>query len=659
MIVYFDALLIDDESLLQKPHSERMRRLKDIVNTIPGRAELVPSQVIDFGHHLAASSLRKAFASVILKRCEGLVLKPDDPYFDFSPTRRFGSSCIKLKKEYIGSFGDMGDFAVVGAGFDSQKAKTYRTTNLRWTHFYLGCLNNKEEVIRWHAKPDFTVVCIVDLNETLLKSFVRHANVDAVPIAENRCMTLHLAPGLTRKPELQYVFKNPAVFDLRCFSFDKVGNTGFWSPRFPTVSKVHFDRDFRDTMSFSELQDKAKEATGTPDLEDSQENLAWIARLEGADPGGIGVDAVSQLTASSLFTPSPSRRGRSFSERSSPTSPLVTRSQPIIGRAVTDSELPIPLKTLMGIGPAPITLPTSSSSRLLSPSTKSWNDQPLKRRRFSKSQLTPAKRRPESPSRGTKNTGANKKVQATRKPLTDINANASQLSDTGGALDSGTQESRSKLPEVIDLTHSATSSPSSTPCRPLATPKGTSSVRETLTGPCLPGPSEATNKARLLLEEEEEEASTPHTASPTSSKKHSQPKDGCSLVGSSCWLASHKLAFAPNLAEATENQLRIHGVESTAVGSIQHLLSTTQASFSSPKSDILFVDSINRLQETRDIVEEVGSALERKATEPRDMILVYDYRVLEYITTLEDEGVEVKDYDGFNDPWARWYIGEI
>ncbi len=66
------------------------------------------------------------FAKCIVARQEGLVLKADDPYFSFGASRRrFGSCPIKLKKGYLTDFGDVGDFAVVGARYDAGKAKAY------------------------------------------------------------------------------------------------------------------------------------------------------------------------------------------------------------------------------------------------------------------------------------------------------------------------------------------------------------------------------------------------------------------------------------------------------------------------------------------------------------------------------------------------------
>ncbi|KAJ4314046.1 hypothetical protein N0V84_009091 [Fusarium piperis] len=197
MMVYYDILLLEDQSLINLRHSERFKILSGLITYRKGWSELVQRQVIDFGHNLGASSLRKAFAVTILARKEGLVLKPDEPYFDFADQRRkFSSCCIKLKKEYIGNFGDVGDFAVVGARYDPAKAMTYRIPGLKWTHFYIGCLDNREAVKQWDVKPEFTIVNVVELNETILREVVTYANPQPVAANENDQITLNLAPGV-------------------------------------------------------------------------------------------------------------------------------------------------------------------------------------------------------------------------------------------------------------------------------------------------------------------------------------------------------------------------------------------------------------------------------------------------------------------------------
>lgn len=300
MIVYYDLLMIDNESLLAVKHSERFQRLKSVITPVPGRSSLVKRELIDCGRPSAVSDLRRIFAKCITARGEGLVLKADDPYFDFDTRWQPYRCCaIKLKKEYIGHFGDIGDFAVVGARFDAAKARTYSTPGLKWTHFYVGCLENKDEVQRFGKQPVFVVTNVVELNAKQLASFVSSVNPESIKPEENRAITLRIEPGVDCGKRPSFIFPTPPVFDLRCFSFDKEGNTGFWSPRFPTVSKIHCDRTYHDTISFEELQEMAANDRKSPPPEDSQELLGWIAALENSESRRTA-EAASQATTSTI-----------------------------------------------------------------------------------------------------------------------------------------------------------------------------------------------------------------------------------------------------------------------------------------------------------------------------------------------------------------------
>ncbi|KAK4103998.1 hypothetical protein N658DRAFT_504807 [Parathielavia hyrcaniae] len=331
MIVYYDVLMVDNESLLAVKHSERFQRLRHLITQIPGRSALVKREIIDCTRRSAVSDLRRAFAKCITARGEGLVLKADDPYFDLATQRRPYSCCaIKLKKEYIGCFGDIGDFAVVGARFDAAKARTYNIPRVKWTHFYLGCLENKDEVKRFGKQPRFVVTSVVELNAAQLGTFMSSVNPESVRPEDNTAITLRIEPGIDSGKRPSVIFPRPPVFDIRCFSFDKEGNAGYWSPRFPAVAKIHCDRTYHDVISFAELQEMAAKEKEAPLPEDSQELLGWIATLETLEPHAMA-DTTSQSTVSTVTTSTQSPRSLRRSappDRITPTSPT-TRAKPI------------------------------------------------------------------------------------------------------------------------------------------------------------------------------------------------------------------------------------------------------------------------------------------------------------------------------------------
>ncbi|KAI6357329.1 hypothetical protein MCOR25_007714 [Pyricularia grisea] len=301
MIVYYDVMMIDDESLLGVRHSERFKRLKQLVSCSPGVASIVQRQVIDFDQSRhAASDLRHVFAQCIISHEEGLVLKADDPYFDFGDTRKaYYCFAIKLKKEYIGNFGDVGDFAIVGARYDPVKAKDYDMPNLRWTHFYVGCLTNKDKV-QMEDHPRFTVVNVVELNKPQMEYFAKYVSPDYVLAEEAPASApiIHFERGIDNGKRPSIIFPQPPVFDLRCFSFTREANVGnHYTMRFPMVSKIHCDRTWRDAISLDELQKMAKKELVSAQPDDSQELQDWISRLENADPGrAIGISQESGMT---------------------------------------------------------------------------------------------------------------------------------------------------------------------------------------------------------------------------------------------------------------------------------------------------------------------------------------------------------------------------
>ncbi|RYP24484.1 hypothetical protein DL765_000504 [Monosporascus sp. GIB2] len=238
---------------------------------LEGELAVYCDKVIACSKRTAAADLREAFAKCITSRGEGIVIKPDTPYFDFSTTQKPYACCnIKLKKKYIQGWGDVGDFAVIGASYEAAAAKTYQIRNLKWTHFYIGCLQNRNQVKVGNEKARFMVLNIFELNETLMKTFLAHYNPESVALEEQDMFELELYGTAHTKPPT-VVFADPAIFDVHAITFD-------------------------------DLQEAAKTAIEIPQQEDSQEMRNWIRALEKADPGGIAVDAISQDSTSSEST---------------------------------------------------------------------------------------------------------------------------------------------------------------------------------------------------------------------------------------------------------------------------------------------------------------------------------------------------------------------
>lgn len=291
MVVFFDILMLDDMQVLGMAQNKRWSLLKQVITCISGRAELAETHLISFSKPLAAKKLRDLLTSSIVNKSEGLVMKPaNEPYFSFDDSA-FGTCCIKIKKEYFGSFGDVGDFAVIGASYEAVRAKEYGLPMLKWTHFWVACLENKDAVERWDESPRFVVVAIVSPNIEIVNTLIKFGNLNPKPADHDPSFSIRIEAGVSKGRNMSTIFGNPPIFDIRCFAFDKEANTGFWGPRFPLVSKVHFDRTYLSAISFAELQHIAEESQQPTVDDDGQEDRRWVERLKNSDPRRIPVDA--------------------------------------------------------------------------------------------------------------------------------------------------------------------------------------------------------------------------------------------------------------------------------------------------------------------------------------------------------------------------------
>jgi len=295
MLVFYDVLLIDNDPVLTKPQRNRRKQLEQLVVPIPGRADLVMREEVYFSSPDGPKQLQRAFASGITQRWEGFVLKPcDEPYFMMMEHSRdnYSGCWIKLKKDYIQGLGDTADFAVVGASYDGNTAKATGMKNLSWTHFHIACLENKEDVLRFDAKPVFKTLDAVNqcIRKDDLETLNQLGQFRAKPYNPRGSydeFEVRFSPNLSQKMEV--VFDRPFVFEVMGSGFDKLPNTNYFTLRFPRVLKIHWDRTFKDTVSLSEFEDMAEHVRSIPVDATSQEDAAWIAKLEQADRGKRGI----------------------------------------------------------------------------------------------------------------------------------------------------------------------------------------------------------------------------------------------------------------------------------------------------------------------------------------------------------------------------------
>ena len=290
MVVFFDAMLIDNDNLLNQPYTYRRKRLAQLVKPIQGRAAIVEQETINFSSPEAQIQLLQALAAGFARRWEGFVLKPcSEPYVNFQEVTPgdFPSCWIKLKKDYIPGLGDTADFVVVGAGRD---AMALRNPKIRWTHFHLGCITNKSSVLNLGAKPKFLVLDAFQwgIPESKMLEIQKHLLARVLYVNEQGAtdlFDLDIEPGLACT--ISVIFKDPPVFEMLGSGFDKCPNRDYFQLRFPRLLKPHWDRTFKEAVDFDELQVLADKAMNAPPGDLREEVEAFAKKLElGVGPRG-------------------------------------------------------------------------------------------------------------------------------------------------------------------------------------------------------------------------------------------------------------------------------------------------------------------------------------------------------------------------------------
>ncbi|KAL8770462.1 MAG: hypothetical protein Q9209_003888 [Squamulea sp. 1 TL-2023] len=292
MIAYYDVMVVDDDVVMNNPHSTRRRRLQDLVTCGRGMAIISKQKTVDFSSNNGPEKLRTLFATAITHRWEGLVLKPfNEPYFSSRQSSGDGPprGWIKLKKDYIPGLGDTADFAVIGAGYDASKAAQLKCPSLKWTNFHLGCLRNKKEVKNKNARPYFVVVGALNVNLEMTKHLNQHGQFCAVPFGSLQSYQDPFIINSISKniPPMHVLFGKPFVLDVVGAGFDKEGNRDYFTLRFPRAIKIHSDRHWKDSVSFDELQQMAKVSRTVP-ADTKAEVTGWEKQLDEVDRGAKG-----------------------------------------------------------------------------------------------------------------------------------------------------------------------------------------------------------------------------------------------------------------------------------------------------------------------------------------------------------------------------------
>jgi DNA ligase-4 len=341
MIMFFDALLIDDEILMAEGYNTRRTALRKLIKKRPGYAMTSEWRIVDFGRDGAMDAIVYQFAAALAYRTEGLVLKPVDmPYFSFDIPEDCDSKhyFIKLKKDYIAELGkerDIADFAVVGASYDCQQALRSGIKGLQFTHFHLGCHVNPD-AIRFGHRPVYEVVASIgddqcipkpelqalnDYGRSCCRSFERFGNGLKNP------NEFDLLLDQTPASKMSVIFTEPCVVEVLGSGFEKPDNKSHFMLRHPRILKLHLDRSWKDATTMEELRRMAEEARNAPVEGESQEMGRLVEKLKGKVERKDEQDRSSLTTPRTDSTVSPNSMGRKPNDRGSPlsSSPSIRR----------------------------------------------------------------------------------------------------------------------------------------------------------------------------------------------------------------------------------------------------------------------------------------------------------------------------------------------
>ncbi|KAJ8922088.1 hypothetical protein NQ315_008729 [Exocentrus adspersus] len=242
----FDCIYYNGESLVKKPLSHRKKILQENMMEIPNHVVFSEMQEIN-----RAEELQAMIAKVLKQGLEGLVLKDVNSIYE--PGKRHW---LKVKKDYLfdGAMADSADLIVLGAWYGTGKKGGMMSV------FLMGCYDPSTKkfctVTRVHTGHD---------DKTLEEL---QGQLDMVKISQDMskvpnwlsCTKTMVPDFVARNP------KNQPVWEITGAEFTQhdVHTADGISIRFPRVTKIREDKDWRTATNLQELQAlyaKSKEET--------------------------------------------------------------------------------------------------------------------------------------------------------------------------------------------------------------------------------------------------------------------------------------------------------------------------------------------------------------------------------------------------------------
>nr|CDJ90621.1 DNA ligase and ATP dependent DNA ligase and Zinc finger domain containing protein [Haemonchus contortus] len=272
-VFIFDILRYNDEDLTSRALVYRKKLLEAQMSEVQNRVMMSNYQLIRHGDH---DTLKTMIWKAIDEGLEGLVLKDIESIYE--PGKRHW---LKVKKDYLeeGRMADTADLIVLGAYFGTGSKGGMMSV------FLMGVYDEDTKSYRTVTKcgNGHTDDALEAINKKLKDQMTRiDRDFDLLP------KWLHCSRSLV--PD--FVIKDPQaapVWEITGAEFSKSENhsAGGISIRFPRVTRIRKDKDWKSATSLAELKNLYDCSKTKTDLDRSVEDETPLYAKEGMDHGDI------------------------------------------------------------------------------------------------------------------------------------------------------------------------------------------------------------------------------------------------------------------------------------------------------------------------------------------------------------------------------------
>ncbi|ORY50865.1 DNA ligase/mRNA capping enzyme [Rhizoclosmatium globosum] len=273
LLVFFDIMYLNGESLLSLPYVQRREILEQVIRPIPNYSAVSETRrfQLQLDPDEACTQLRKYFLQVCARPAEGLVCKGVSGRYE--PGR--DSLWMKLKKDYIAGFGDTADFVVLGGSYRHDLTDylgiTRKDDSGLLNIYFVGAQLNRGV----QGEPPHYVIlfdfCAGFSRDSLL-FFSKSTTPIRHPTPKTLSYTLHQS---TPTSKIESFFDPPLTVELKGGGFEN--RNGRWALRGPRyIRTCGPDRGWWDAVTYQEFSAMAVKSTKPSQWDLEYDKLAAV-----------------------------------------------------------------------------------------------------------------------------------------------------------------------------------------------------------------------------------------------------------------------------------------------------------------------------------------------------------------------------------------------